>query len=101
MNHTEKLILLFSLVVLVVYIIAFNLNVPHYWSGAERVVPENILKILQYATLFFAVSSLGVCIRDSGKRNLDDRSLWVLYMLIIGVIGMPHYYFRIGKAPRV
>ena len=100
MNQIEKSILLITLIISVAYIIAFNLNVPYYWSNEPRVVPDGILRLMWLCTFILGITALVLCIRDSGKRNLEKRASWIAYMVLIGAFGIPHYYFKHGRHAR-
>jgi len=100
MNNTEKIIVLGTFSVIVLYIVFFNLNFAHYWNNSPRIIPEKILSIFWVASLLMSVITLIVCIRDSGKRNLESRSNWIIYMILFGSVGVPHYYFKYGRHPR-
>jgi len=100
MNKIEKSLILIALIVSVVYIVAFNLNVPHYWSDEPRVISENTLKIIWYFALLFSIATIIVIIKDSGKRNIENRTSWLAYILLLSVIAIPHYYLKYGRNVR-
>lgn len=100
MNKTEKIFVLGAFVIFALYFVLFNMNLPHYWNNSPRAIPENIIDVLWVLSLTFAIITLILCIRDSGKRNLASRASWVVYMIVVGVIGIPHYYLKHGRHPR-
>ena len=100
MNKIEKATVLITLSLVVIYIIAFNLNIPHYWKDEPRVVSESALNTLLFFGFLFSIATLVLIIKDIGKRNLENINFWVAYVLFFGVFGIPHYYFKIGRFSR-
>jgi hypothetical protein len=101
MSYAEKFVVLTTFALSMLYIVLFNLNMPHYWSNSARIVPENVIDALWVVSLLFSLITLILCIRDSGMRDLANRAGWIAYMLLLGVIGIPHYYLKYGRHPRV
>ena len=99
MSFVEKLVVVGTLVLSLVYIIGFNLNVPHYWSGAPQVFPDEVLNMMFPILLLANLVTLIICIIDSGRRNLENRHGWIAYMVLIGAVGIPHYYIKYGRFP--
>lgn len=100
MNKLEEAIVVGTLLLSVVYVVAFNFNVPYYWGHGERIVPQLALDTLWKVVIVLSILTLVVCIRDSGRRGLENRAGWVTYMLFLGAIGVPHYYLKHGRRPR-
>ena len=100
MNKSEKTVVVGTLFLLAVYLVAFNLNVPYHWGHGERLVPQGALDVLWKVGLVLSILTLVICIRDSGRRNLEDRASWVAYMLLLGAVGVPHYFLKYGRRPR-
>jgi hypothetical protein len=100
MNKLEKTIVLSTFLVCGLYIILFNMNMPHYWSGDPLLVPELIIDWLWWLGLISCIVTIVICIRDTGKRKLENRDGWVAYMVLFGVVGIPHYYIKYGRHSR-
>jgi hypothetical protein len=101
MNKAEKTIVIGTFGLTVLFIVLFNLNMPHYWGNSPLVVPESAIDTLWLICMLLSITTLFLCIRDSGKRDLTNRIGWVAYMLLIGAIGIPHYYIKHGRFPCV
>ncbi len=99
MNNMERRVVVATFVLAVIYIIAFNLNVPYHWGHGERIIPQLVLNTLWSLSLILSVVTLILCIRDSGRRHLENRTGWVVYMVMFGAVGIPHYYYRYGRHP--
>jgi hypothetical protein len=101
MNKIEKSIVLSTFLVSVIYIVLFNLNFPHYWNNSPIIFPDRVVDILWYVCFALSLITFAICIVDTGKRKLNSRASWVIYMVLIGVIAIPHYYIKYGGHPRV
>ena len=100
MNKAEKIVVLSTFGLSVLFIILFNLNMPHYWNNnSPLIVPVMAIDTMWLICLFLSIATLLLCIKDSGNRNLPNRTAWTVYMLFIGAIGMPHYYDKNGMHP--
>lgn len=100
MSKPEKTIIFSTFIMLAAYIVVFNLNVPYYWGYGEKLIPPMMLDILWKIGSVMSILTLMVCIKDSGQRNLENRGGWIVYMLVLGAVGVPHYYIRHGRRPR-
>lgn len=100
MSKVEKTILIFTVIIAVTYVVAFNMNVPYYWGSGERVVPKGVVDVLWAVVILMSVATLAICIRDTGLRRLQNRGWWISYILLLGAVAIPHYYIKHGRRSR-
>ena len=100
MSNTEKVIVTITMVTGIIYIVLFNLNIQHYWAGEPAVVSDRLIDSIWVAAFILGAVATVLCIVDTGKRPLNNRAAWVAYIVLFGVIGVPHYYFKYGRHSR-
>ena len=93
MGLTGKSIILFTVTLELIYVPFFLISVNFGFVYKYEFLPD-ILMAYAGLVMLTGLLSIIICINDIRKRDLNDRSGWYLYIVLVSWLSVPHYFFK-------
>ena len=102
MNNLERIYMITFFTLTVVFVVIYQIWFWPHLKGTPEIlhIPQDSMRLIIYTAMFLSLVAQILLFRDLYLRKMEDKSGWLIALIMFSVVAAPLYYCKHARYPR-